>query len=117
MPTLAKNLRKLRERYGYTQEDVSAKINLSKSTYGSYERGEKYPNIDTLILLAQIFNTTPTDLLGFKTPDNNNIKEIEDILIDDDLTLTIDGHAISKEDRKTILDILKTYYKSAKASS
>lgn len=45
----------------------------------------------------------------------NAVMSSEEILINDDLTFTLGEHTISKEDRKVISDILKTYYKSAKS--
>ena len=68
-----------------------------------------------LSLLADFYNTTPTELLGIKSPEDTGVKDIEEILINDDLKLTLGEHTISKEDRKVILDILKTYYKSTKS--
>lgn len=114
MSILSDNLKRFRKANNYTQAGISEKTKISRSTYAHYESGDREPDYETLLILAEQYNTTPSQLLGFNTGEAIAIKDLEEILINDDLTLKLGEHTISKEDRKTILDILKTYYKSTK---
>ena len=52
---LAENLRYLREINEYRQEDVSARINVARQTYSTYENGKRTPCVDTLRCLAKLY--------------------------------------------------------------
>jgi len=61
---LGKRLKKLREQFGYTQQQLADLVSLSQQTIGHYEVGRADPDIDTLKLFADIFGTTADYLLG-----------------------------------------------------
>ena len=48
MSDFAVILRKLRNEYGYTQDELAKKLNVSKSRINMYERGEREPNFEML---------------------------------------------------------------------
>lgn len=56
-------LRDIRERAGFTQQQVAAALNIDRSTYASYEIGRSQPNPASLVILAKLFNTPMEDLL------------------------------------------------------
>ena len=47
-----------------SQEDVAEKINKARQTYNRYEAGTLSPDIETLILLADLYQTSTDLLLG-----------------------------------------------------
>lgn len=53
-----KNLKKIREQKGISQSDLAKKLNLVRSTICQYEKGNRYPDIDMLIKLADYFGTS-----------------------------------------------------------
>lgn len=53
-----KNLKKIREKKGISQTTLAKDLNLVKSTICQYEKGNRYPDIDMLIKLADYFNTS-----------------------------------------------------------
>ena len=53
---LSKNLRYKRKQYNLTQEDISAKLNISRQAYSNYETGKRIPDLDSLTYLCHIFN-------------------------------------------------------------
>lgn len=61
-----KNLKELREKYGYTQEEVAKKLKVSKQTIFKYET-DVITNIpsDKLEVLAEMYHTTPPQILGW----------------------------------------------------
>lgn len=60
---LAQNLKYLREQRGLNQKDFSANMELSRSTVGNWETGERKPDIEMIIRLAEYFEVTLDDLV------------------------------------------------------
>lgn len=48
-------IRKLRKEAGYTQEDVSRKLNIQRQTYCNYENGTRMPPLEIIIALADLY--------------------------------------------------------------
>ncbi len=55
--TIHDNLRQLRLQRGLTQEQVAGQLNVTRQALSSYESGRTRPDIDTLMKLAQIYET------------------------------------------------------------
>ena len=53
-----------REQFGYTQESLGKKINVSAAAINRYEKGLRKPDPDMLCLLVDLFETSVDDLLG-----------------------------------------------------
>jgi transcriptional regulator with XRE-family HTH domain len=60
----SERLRQLREKHGYTQKQLADAVHLSKNAICNYEKNVNLPNIETLMLLADIFNVPVDYLLG-----------------------------------------------------
>ncbi len=63
---VGKNLRKFRERQGYTQQVVADALQCSRAAIANWEANRSQPDFRTLVALARIFKVTPNDLLGVK---------------------------------------------------
>lgn len=61
---LAKNLRNKRVNSKLTQEEVAKKLDISRTTYAGYEKGHHEPDIETLIKIANLFETSIDFLVG-----------------------------------------------------
>lgn len=61
---LGRNLRELREKCGYTQQQIAKVLNIDRSTYSYYETGKTSPDIPSLIVLANVYSVSIEDLLG-----------------------------------------------------
>ncbi|MDZ5608620.1 helix-turn-helix transcriptional regulator [Bacillus pseudomycoides] len=72
-------LKFLRNRYGWTMQEVADRIGKNDSTYSGYETNKRKPNAEVLCQLADTFNTTTDFILG-RTEDPNsmdlNVKEL-----------------------------------------
>lgn len=64
MSTLGDNLKARRLELDMKQTEVAEIINKSSITYSRYELGTLKPDIDTLILLANLYETTIDELTG-----------------------------------------------------
>lgn len=54
----------LREKSGYTKEEVADILGISINTYNSYEWGNRRPKIERIQQLAKLFKCTTDDILG-----------------------------------------------------
>lgn len=57
-------LKSQRESSGYTQKQLAELLDIAPRSYQRYELGEREPNIETLIKLADIFQISLDDLVG-----------------------------------------------------
>jgi transcriptional regulator with XRE-family HTH domain len=57
-------LKKLREDKGLNMSQAAKQLNFSYTTYVSYEKNEREPNSETLIMLADFFECSTDYLIG-----------------------------------------------------
>ena len=60
---LSKNIRSLRQRYGYTQTQLSGMINIDRTYYSRIENAKVSPAIEIVISLAETFHLSLDALL------------------------------------------------------
>ena len=53
----------MREEKGLTQEELSTKINVDRSTIAKWENGISYPSMKNLLKLTEIFNCSLDELV------------------------------------------------------
>lgn len=56
-------IKKLRKEMGYSQEKLASNIQVSRQTISSWENDKSYPDIHSLMLLSNIFNTSIDNLI------------------------------------------------------
>jgi len=59
-------LKEIRLNRGFTQTEVAKKIGIAQVTYCNYENGNREPDINTLIKLADLFKVSIDELFGYK---------------------------------------------------
>ena len=69
----ANRLKALRKLKGYTQKDFSDIIGVKQTTVSNYEKGLRFPDLDKLNQIANIFNVSVDYLIGRNEFDNNII--------------------------------------------
>lgn len=60
-------LKELREKKGFTQEQLASMLNLTKNAISHYEKNINSPNIDTIQKIADVFDVSVDYLLGRTT--------------------------------------------------
>ncbi len=77
---LGANIAALRKRSGMTQAALAEQINFSDKAVSKWERGESFPDVPTLMELAQVFEVSVDDLL--KDPDAlpENVGKVEQVM-------------------------------------
>lgn len=61
---LAENIVSLRKKQGMSQEQLAEKLNVSRQAVSNWERGIAVPDVETLTLLAQLFDTDLTTMVN-----------------------------------------------------
>jgi transcriptional regulator with XRE-family HTH domain len=64
MSSFGKQLKRLRLQHELKQEELAAKMNISKSAVSMYERDEREPSFQLVKELASFFHVSTDDLLG-----------------------------------------------------
>lgn len=64
MSTISERLIELREKNHFSQTDVAKILNVTSALISAYEKCERKPSIDKLVLLADIYHTTTDYILG-----------------------------------------------------
>lgn len=64
---VAKNISDLRRAKGMTQLDLAERIHYSDKTVSKWERAEAIPDMETLLLLADVFGVTVNDIVYKKS--------------------------------------------------
>ena len=70
---VAQNIVKHRKKLGLTQAELAEKINFSDKSISKWERGEGLPDLETMLQLAKLFDTTMDSL----TKENHAENEIK----------------------------------------
>lgn len=63
-----KALSTLRKRADMTQNEVADRLNMSRQAISKYERGESFPDISVLVMIAELFDITLDELIGYGDP-------------------------------------------------
>lgn len=104
----ADRVKHLRDKKGWSQDQLAKKLGKSRSAVAGYESETKnrIPRGEDLIKLAQVLDTTTGYLLGESggISDKLDLKEIKKALIEKELTY--DGQDLTKEEQEGIRSIL-----------
>lgn len=56
--TFTENIRALRKKSNYKQEDVSRILNIQRQTYCNYENASRTPPLEIVVALAKLYNVS-----------------------------------------------------------
>lgn len=60
---IGNRIKSLRARAGMSQEDLAGRIYVSRQTISSWENDKTYPDVQSLLLLSEIFDVTVDSLI------------------------------------------------------
>ena len=63
---IGKKLKELRKSFGLTQEELAARLSISRVNYTRYETDKVKPDYDTLIRLADFYDVSLDELFDRK---------------------------------------------------
>lgn len=61
---LGERIAEQRKKLGLSQEELAEKLNISQKSISKYERGDRRPSYEVLVLMAALFDVTTDYLLG-----------------------------------------------------
>lgn len=76
---LGTNIKEYRLKKGYTQEQLAYELGVSSQTVSRWENGMTYPDIVMLPIIAELFDTSIDNLMGYAK--ECPTKEREDFLL------------------------------------
>jgi len=86
-----KNLKLLREEKGVSQQKVADAIGSNQQSIHKYEHGVYEPDIQTLMLIAEYFETSIDFLVG-RTPIRNKIEPVNEYALNFDEANFVDKY-------------------------
>lgn len=106
---MLKNLRKLRDETGITQKQLAEAIGVSQQSINKYENHSIEPDIDTMVRIADYFDTSVDYLIG-----NSLVRRrIESVshydLNQEEEQLLLGYRQLTKKQRRIILDTIESF--------
>lgn len=107
----------LREAKGWTQEELSARLGITRAALSHYEKNRRKPDFEALKLLADCFDVSVDYLVGRTTQPqtelSNDARSFTDQLeLSDDevmrhFQLTVDGHQLTDEEARRFIAFVR----------
>lgn len=104
----AERLVYFRNKVGLTQEELSKRLGMARTTYQGYENGKREPDIDTLERIAKFYETSVDDMLGIesKKPSFSKLDLADDNILDK-VDLQFEGKPINESAFKEAMNYLR----------
>jgi transcriptional regulator with XRE-family HTH domain len=102
---LGDRIKQLRQQRGWSQAQLSNKLNVHQKQISGYERGIHSPSIELLVRMAELFNVS-LDYIAFDNREEKNIIPIADREL---MQAVQQIDQLSAEDRATIKAVLNTF--------
>lgn len=106
---LGARIAQARERAGFSQGDVAAKMDVSQQVVAAWERKAKALRTDTLIKLAAILNASADELLGIRparhTGPTGRVRQVFDAVA-----------ALPRRQQQKIVDVVEAFVEKTAAA-
>ncbi|MBY7736324.1 XRE family transcriptional regulator [Paenibacillus polymyxa] len=122
MSSLGERIKALRDKMGFTQDDLAEALDMNRANISNYERGiiTKIPS-NILSRLADVLNTNADYLLGriddpapkaYSFPSWASPEDIRDFkkMLLEDGPIMFDGVPINDEDRQKVLRVMEAMF-------
>ncbi|AOZ92322.1 helix-turn-helix domain-containing protein [Paenibacillus crassostreae] len=107
----------LREAQGWTQEELSRSIGITRASLSHYEKNRRKPDFEILTKLADAFNVSIDYLIGRTNQSDLSMDEgvrdfvdnleLSDNKLLDKFNLTIDGRSLSEDEAKRFIAFVR----------
>lgn len=78
----ARNLQYYVDKSGKTQKEICETIGVPTSTFNNWMKGLKYPRIDKIEMLANLFHILKSDLIEEKTKEHREMQKKNNVTAD-----------------------------------
>lgn len=79
MSMFALNFKRIRKAKGYSQQSFAKAMKVSRSAVSMWEMGEREPDIDTIMQIAEVLEIPFTDLIGVEWADEEDKEFFEKV--------------------------------------
>ena len=93
MNSIPNRLKTLRKQNNLTQAEVATRLGVTPALVSSYENAERYPSLEKLVMLADVYHVTTDYILGRTYNPTNRV--------------VIDVTELSEEQRNIIQTLIK----------
>lgn len=101
---LTENMRILRKKLNYRQEDVSRLLNIQRQTYSNYENASRTPPLEIIIALADLYDVSVDYLVcGTEHVSDHTVAS----LTQEEKQLLHDFAELSVQKRREVLDFIR----------
>ena len=98
---LSEKIVMLRKKYGWSQEELAERLDISRQSVSKWESGASIPDLERIVGMSQLFGVTTDYLLK---------DEMEETEFTDGMTPEItEGKVITVEEANTFLEATKKY--------
>ena len=98
---LSEKIVMLRKKYGWSQEELAERLDISRQSVSKWESGASIPDLERIVGMSQLFGVTTDYLLK---------DEMEETEFADEMTPEItEGKVITVEEANTFLEATKKY--------
>lgn len=104
-----KNLKKLRKEKNLSQQKLADILHVSQQSIYKYENDITSPDIETLILMADFFNTS-IDYLVEHTDISHKIEPVEEVMLNEEEVTFIRNYRKLSEKQKHLLNEIAEEY-------
>jgi len=109
---MLKNLKLLRAERSISQQKLADEIDMSQSSVNGYENHDNEPDIQTLIRIADYFETSVDYIVGH-THIRRKIEEVSEYALNENESALVDGYrSIPASSRKVIDDLIADMLKT-----
>ena len=107
---MLKNLKKLRTESGISQRELAENIGVSQQSINKYENHNIEPDIETLIRMADFFDTSVDYLVGHSRI-RRRIEPVSTYDLNKDEATVMDGfRQLSRKQRKAISQLIESFH-------
>lgn len=108
---MARNIQYFLNKTGMTQAELAEKLGVNKSTISTWIAAKKYPRIDKIEIMANLFKVNKSDLVEYKDHD----KRHDYIVFDNGKQIDLSDLPVSvREDIEEYVAFLRLKYKKNK---
>ncbi|MGN4782320.1 helix-turn-helix domain-containing protein [Bacillus cereus] len=96
---MLERLSELRKSRKWSLQDTADQLGIAKSTYAGYETGYRWPSLQSLSKIADLFDTSVDYILG-RTDDSQSkdVIELAELMKNPNKTISIDGECLSTDE-------------------
>lgn len=109
--TLRRNVIQLRERNGWTISELADRIEVDVTVLSKVEHGKRLVRVPEIVKLAQAFNVSIDDLLGYSSVASGQNEVVNSCDLVSNLPVYYDGREIPENMMEFFRSVAKSYFK------